>query len=104
MRHWKVPDALRGDADRRSPRECAMSEHAHPIQTMGGYQLVALTTGETYDPRDVIAFVVMTMSGARLHYEHTLEDARAWLERLVAEDVASPRKLRPRSRKARTPR
>jgi hypothetical protein len=104
MRYWKALDALQGRAGSQIPRACAMSEHAHPIQTMGGYQLVALTQGETYDPGDVIAFVVMTMSGARLHYEHTLEDARAWLERLVAEDVASPRKLRPRSRKARTPR
>lgn len=78
-----------------------MSEHAHPILTMGGYQLVALTRGETYDPDDVIAFVVMTMSGARLHYEHTLEDARSWMERLVGEETAPPRRLRPRSRNAR---
>lgn len=84
-------------------RECAVSEHAHPIRTMGGYQLVALTRSETYDAGDVIAFVVMTMSGARLHYEHTLEDARSWMERLVGEESA-PRKVRPRSRNARTPR
>jgi hypothetical protein len=84
-----------------APKECAMTGHAHPILTMGGYQLVALTQGETYDPDSVIAFVVMTMSGARLHHERTLEDARSWMERLVDEDAVSPRKPRTRSRKTR---
>lgn len=78
-----------------------MTEHAHPILTMGGYQLVALTQGETYDPGKVIAFVVTTMSGARLHHERTLEDARSWMERLVDEEAVSPRKTRPRPRKTR---
>jgi hypothetical protein len=76
-----------------------MTEHAQPILTMGGYQLVALTQGEAYDPAKIIAFVITTMSGARLHHERTLEDARSWMERLVDEETASPRKTRPQPRK-----
>ncbi len=74
-----------------------MSEHAHPILTMGGYQLVALTQGDAYDPDRIIAYVVMTMSGARLHHERTLEDARSWMEKQVeGGEAVSPRKARRR--------
>jgi len=71
-----------------------MTEHAHPIFTMGGYQLVALTRGRTYDPGKVLAYVVMTMSGARLHHERTLVDARSWMERRVEEAAAPSREAR----------
>ena len=74
-----------------------MTEHAHPILTMDGYQLVALTRGHAYDPDRLIAYVVMTMSGARLHHERTLEDARSWMERQVdGGKTASQRKARRR--------
>lgn len=72
-----------------------MTEHAHPILTKGGYQLVALTHGHTYDPERIIAYVVMTMSGARLHHERTLEDARSWMEKQVeGGESVSPLKAR----------
>lgn len=79
-----------------------MTGHAHPILTMGGYQLAALTQGDTYDPDRIIAYVVMTMSGARLRHERTLEDARSWMEKQVDGKAASPRKApRRRTRAAR---
>lgn len=71
-----------------------MTEHAHPIFTLGGYQLVALTSGRTYDPGKVLAYVVMTMSGARLHHERTLVDARSWMERRVEEATAPSPEVR----------
>ena len=73
-----------------------MTEHAHPILTMDGYQLVALMHGHTCDPDGVIAYVVMTMSGARVHHAQTLEEARSWMERQVKGETASPLKARRR--------
>lgn len=73
-----------------------MTEHAHPILTMDGYQLVALTQGHAYDPDRIMAYVVVTMSGARLHHARTLEDARSWMERQVEGETASPRRTRRR--------
>src|SRR3546814_12857009 len=76
--------------------DIGMTEHARPILTMDGYQLVALTQDHTYDPDRIIAYVVTTMSGARLHHARTLEEARSWMERQVEGQVASPRKTRRR--------
>lgn len=73
-----------------------MTGHAYPILTMGGYQLVALMEGDTYDPDRIIGYVVMTMSGARLRHERTLEDARSWMEKQVDGEAGSPRKAPPR--------
>src|SRR3546814_17831794 len=61
--------------------DIGMTEHARPILTMDGYQLVALTQDHTYDPDRIIAYVVTKMSGARLHHARTLEEARSWRER-----------------------
>src|SRR3546814_19284080 len=74
--------------------DIGMTEHARPILTMDGYQLVALTQDHTYDPDRIIAYVVTTMSGARLHHARTLEEARSWMERQVEGQVACPRKTR----------
>src|SRR3546814_4161696 len=76
--------------------DIGMTEHARPILTMDGYQLVALPQDHTYDPDRIIAYVVTTMSGARLHHARTLEEARSWMERQVEGQVASPRKTRRR--------
>src|SRR3546814_11808509 len=76
--------------------DIGMTEHARPILTMDGYQLVALTQDHTYDPDRIIAYVVTTMSGARLHHARTLEEARSWMDRQVEGQVASPRKTRRR--------
>src|SRR3546814_2814813 len=69
--------------------DIGMTEHARPILTMDGYQLVALTQDHTYDPDRIIAYVVTTMSGARLHHARTLEEARSWMERQVEGQVRS---------------
>jgi len=59
----------------------------HPILIKGNYQVVALTEGAQYDPEDIIAYLVMTKSGARLQYALTLDSARSWMEKLLEEDV-----------------
>jgi hypothetical protein len=71
-----------------------MTEHAHPILTMDGYQLVALTRGHAYDPEKVIAYAVVTMSGTRLHHARTLEDARSWMESQADGETPSARRTR----------
>src|SRR3546814_8538462 len=68
--------------------DIGMTEHARPILTMDGYQLVALTQDHTYDPDRIIAYVVTTMSGARLHHARTMEEARSWMERQEEGQVA----------------
>ena len=59
-----------------------MMEHEHPILIQGNYQIVALTTQEEYDPEDIVAYAVMTMSGTRLQQVQTLDDAKSWMEKL----------------------
>src|SRR3546814_14854948 len=79
--------------------DIGMTEHARPILTMDGYQPLALTQHHTYDPDRIIAYLVTTMSGARLHHARTLAAARSCIERQVEGQVASPRK--PRRRRTR---
>ncbi|WP_242108065.1 hypothetical protein [Luteimonas aquatica] len=64
-----------------------MTEYRHPILIQGGYQVMAITDGREYDPSEILAYEVMTLSGAKIRHELTLESARVWLERLAGEET-----------------
>ncbi len=66
-----------------------MTGHVHPILTKGKYQVVALTAEQEYSPEDAATYAVMVMSGARLHYSLTLDEAKCWMEKLLQEDALS---------------
>ncbi|HEY5973077.1 MAG TPA: hypothetical protein VIT22_14150 [Pseudoxanthomonas sp.] len=61
-------------------------EYSHPILIKGRYHVVALTPEEEFDPGEITGYAVLNSSGARLRHELTLEDARAWMEKLVGEE------------------
>jgi hypothetical protein len=81
-----------------------VTEHGHPILVNGNYQVVALTSEEAFDADRVLAYGVWTLSGARIRRELSLDDAKAWMERLIMEEqgvvapdsspVLKPRRLR----------
>ncbi len=69
-------------------RVLLMVEYPHPLQTKGGYQLVALTYSPVYSPADVFGFAVLTSEGARITDVVSLDDAHSQWERLLAKDQA----------------
>ncbi|HEY0660845.1 MAG TPA: hypothetical protein VGD21_05960 [Lysobacter sp.] len=77
-----------------------MTEHGHSILVNGNYQVVALTPEEALDPDRVLAYGVWTLSGVRIRRELSLDDARAWMDRLVAEEQGvvsdSPPRMKPK--------
>ena len=64
-----------------------VTERMHPVLINGQYQVVALTAGQEYEPEDIVAYAVTTISGARLHYALTLDDAKSWMDRLLEEEA-----------------
>lgn len=64
-----------------------MTEHVHPILIKGKYRIVALTAEQEYEPEDFVVYAVTTMSGARLRYSLTLDDATSWMEKLLDEET-----------------
>lgn len=63
-------------------------EYRHTIFQKHGYQVVALTrdSDPAYAPDEVIGYAVVTDSGAKLRDEHSLEDARLYMERLLEDE------------------
>ena len=65
-----------------------MGGHGVLIERKGGYLLLALRQPATDEGSDLPArFVVVTIAGQCIRREPTLDVARAWLDRLVHEDV-----------------
>ena len=80
-----------------------MLEYSHPIYIKGRYRVVALTENQEFNEDQIMAYAVLNSSGAKLRHELSLEDAKAWMEKLVDEDVpdvstpvpqVKPRKVR----------
>ena len=65
-----------------------MKEHSHLILATGRYRIVALSQADELDPDHIIAYDVLTTSGARVRRELTLDDARARVEILMKEELA----------------
>ncbi|MGH8109796.1 MAG: hypothetical protein ACREO1_13890 [Arenimonas sp.] len=63
-----------------------MLEFSHPIFIKGRYRVVALTEDQQYDEDKIMAYAVLNATGAKLRHELSLEDAKAWMEKLVKED------------------
>ncbi len=63
-----------------------MTEYTHQVLIKGNYQIVAVTQDEQYDPGEIISYAVLTMAGARLCRDMSLEDARIWMDRRVEEE------------------
>lgn len=63
-----------------------MLEYSHPIFIKGSYRVVALTEDQEYNEDRIMAYAVLNSSGAKLRHELSLEDAKAWMEKLVEED------------------
>lgn len=64
-------------------------EYSHPMLTRGRYQVVALSTEQVYDPGDTSGYAVLNSAGAKLRHELTLDEARAWLDKLAEEEEVS---------------
>ena len=63
-----------------------MLEFSHPIFIKGRYRVVALTEDQQYDEDKIMAYAVLNSAGAKLRHELSLDDAKAWMEKLVEED------------------
>ncbi|MFT4196638.1 MAG: hypothetical protein QM601_01775 [Pseudoxanthomonas sp.] len=63
-------------------------EYHHTVLVKDRYQIVALTREDDpgYAPDEVIAYQVLTDSGARLREVASLEQARLYLDDLLARD------------------
>lgn len=76
-----------------------MTEYTHPVLIKGNYQVVAVTQDEQYDPDEITSYAVLTMAGARLRQDMSLEDARIWMDKLMEEEglrrVAAPVRVGP---------
>jgi hypothetical protein len=70
-------------------------ESRHLLYASGGYQVIALTAGREYDPAQVLAFEVISPSGAKIRQESTLDAAKIWMDRLLDEDTQDLRRERP---------
>lgn len=67
----------------------SVTGYVRPILIKGKYQIVALTGEQVYDPEGLVTYAVMAMSGARLHYSLTVDEAKCWMERLLDEEALS---------------
>jgi len=65
-----------------------VKEYSHFILAKGRYQVVALSQADESDPDHIIAYDVLTTSGARVRRELTLDDAKARVEILMKEEQA----------------
>ncbi|MEO6173331.1 MAG: hypothetical protein ABIP02_09465 [Arenimonas sp.] len=63
-----------------------MLEFSHPLFIKGHYRVVALTEEQQYDENKIMAYAVLNASGAKLRHELSLDEAKAWMEKLVEED------------------
>ena len=63
-----------------------MLEFSHPLFIKGRYRVVALTEDQQYDEDKIMAYAVLNASGAKLRHELSLDEAKAWMEKLVEED------------------
>lgn len=63
-----------------------MKEFRHPILIKGRYHVAALTPKEEFDPGEITGYAVLNSAGAKLRHELTLDDAKAWVERLAGEE------------------
>lgn len=63
-----------------------MLEFSHPIFIKGRYRVVALTEDQQYDEDKIMAYAVLNDTGAKLRNALSLDEAKAWLEKLVEED------------------
>ena len=66
--------------------EVTVTEYTHPVLIKGNYQVVAVTQDEQYDPGDITGYAVLTMAGAKLRQDMTLEDARIWMDKRIEEE------------------
>jgi len=76
-----------------------MLEFSHPIFIKGRYRVVALTEDQHYDEDKIMAYAVLNSSGAKLRHELSLDDAKAWMEKLVEEDnldVSTKTQIKPK--------
>ena len=78
-----------------------MTEHRHPLLIKGRYQVVALTPEPEFDPGEISGYAVVNSSGAKLRHELSLDDAKAWMEKQVAEEEPSQIDPPTRARQAR---
>lgn len=66
--------------------EVTVTEYTHPVLIKGNYQVVAVTQDEQYGPGDITGYAVLTMAGARLRQDMSLEDARIWMDQRLEEE------------------
>ncbi len=78
-------------------------EYRHTLLQKHGYQVVALTrdSDPAYAPDEVTGYAVVTISGAKLREEPSLEEARLYMEQLLEDEQPSrDDQTRPRRRKS----
>ena len=63
-----------------------MTEYTHQVFIKGNYQIVAVTQDEQYDPGEITSYAVLTLAGARLRQDMSLEDARIWMDLRIEQE------------------
>ncbi len=63
-----------------------MTEYTHQVFIKGNYKIVAVTQDEQYDPGEITSYAVLTLAGARLRQDMSLEDARIWMDLRIEQE------------------
>ena len=66
--------------------EVTVTEYTHQVLIKGNYQIVAVTQDEQYDPGEITSYAVLTLAGARLRQDMSLEDARIWMDLRIEQE------------------
>ncbi len=64
-----------------------MGEHGDLIERKGDYLLLALRHPSTDASTSLPCYAVVTLAGECIRRESSLDEARAWLETLVRDDI-----------------
>ena len=75
-----------------------MLEYSHTIFIEGRYRVVALSEDQEYNGGNIIAYVVLNSSGAKIRHELSLIDAKEWMEKLVEEDNVDVSVVQPQAK------
>lgn len=78
-------------------------EYDHTLLSKGRYRIVTVIEKQENDEDRIIGYAVLASSGSRLRYGLTLDDAKAWMEKLIRDEEPErdPAPAQPRPKRVR---